>query len=62
MADRKIRKTHQVWALLPNDNGGQSWRPVTRRYETEAAAVKIAGNLWLDTRIEEQDVDPEDQD
>lgn len=57
----KTKKTYQVWALYPTESGTKSWHPVTRKYATKTVAHSIANALWLDTRVDEEDADGDDE-
>ena len=56
--DKNTRPSYQVWALLYNERGIQTWQPVTRPYQTKSVAVSISSSMWLETRVEQ--VDPEE--
>jgi hypothetical protein len=53
-------KKYQVWALLRGQDGIERWTAITRKYSTRRAAVNVAASLWLQTRIEESEEDPDD--
>lgn len=57
----KPKKTYQVWALLRTEHGTESWHAVTRKFLTKAPAVKIAAALWLETKVNEEDLDEDDE-
>lgn len=61
MATKKTRKTYQVWALLRTEHGTQSWHAVTRKYATRDAAQRVANVLWLETKVNEEDADEDDE-
>ena len=56
----KTTKTYQVWACLRREDGTEVWHAVTRKFKTRAAAQRVATELWLVTRINVEDEDPED--
>lgn len=54
-------RTYQVWALLRTERGTESWTPVTDKLQSERKAKNLADSLWLETRIEQDDPEPEDE-
>lgn len=56
----KPKKLYQVWAMLRTEHGTQAWHAVTEKYPMRRDAERVANALWLETRIDVSDDDPED--
>lgn len=46
--------------MLRTEHGTEAWHAVTEKYPTRRRAQNIVDALWLQTRIEESEDDPDE--